>query len=204
MALASEEEVLVNAQEQEWLQALQEGSHAALEAIFDTYYKYLVVSTYKLIQDDDRAKDLVQDVFFTLWTKREELVIHGSLKAYLRRAVVNRAIDEIRKNKRLVWDEGDVANQQVSVSPSADQLLDAQDLQQTINSAIQQLPEKCRVVFGLSRFENLSHKEIAEQLGISTKTIENQITKALKIIRLAVDQRSDLLLAIVFYTLGFV
>ena len=202
MASTHKEEIRISAQEKEWLQALQGGSHAALEAIFDSYYKYLVVSAYKLIQDDERAKDLVQDVFFTLWTKREELAIQGSLKAYLRRAVVNRAIDEIRKNKRLVWDEDAAANQQVSASPSADQLLDAQDLQQTINGAIQGLPEKCRVVFGLSRFENLSHKEIAEQLGISTKTIENQITKALKIIRLAVDQRSDLLLAIVFYTLG--
>ena len=193
---------LQNAQEQEWLHALRGGSHAALEAIFDSYYRYLVVSAYKFIQDDERAKDLVQDVFFNLWTKREALTIQGSLKSYLRRAVVNRAIDEFRKNKRLVWEEDLSTYQQSASEPSADQLLAAQDLQQTIDGAIEKLPEKCRVVFALSRFENLSHKEIAKQLDISTKTIENQITKALRIIRQAVDQRSDLLLAIIFYTLS--
>lgn len=204
MSSTPQEEPITDFIEKEWLTALQQGSHSALEAIFDSYYRYLVVTAYKLIHDDQKAKDLVQDVFFNLWVKREEINIQGSLKSYLRRAVVNRTIDDIRKNKRMVREE-EVSDhrQQISDSPSADQILAAQDLQVTINKAIETLPDKCRTVFAMSRFENLSHKEIAEQLQISTKTIENQITKALKIIRQAVDQRSDLLLTIVFSTLSF-
>ncbi len=156
--------------------------------IFNRYYKYLVVTAYNLLHDDHRAKDIVQDVFFDLWKKRDNLNIHGSLKSYLRKVVVNRCIDEVRRIKRRGRPEEVQDFNQPALNYSPESQLEAEELQQTINRAIDGLPDRCRTVFTLSRLEGLSHKEISAELGISLKTIENQMTKALKIIREAVSK----------------
>lgn len=175
-------------EEKVWLQQLIKGDEKALQNIFERYYKYLVVTAYNILHDDERAKDMVQDVFFGLWKKREKLNVQGELKPYLRRAVVNRAIDVWRsKKKGGTWEEVSEVTQP-SGEASAQQQLEGADLQKAINAAIDSLPERCRQVFALSRFENLSHKEIAQQLDISVKTIENQMTKALRIIRKALAE----------------
>ena len=175
-------------EEKKWLQLLLKDDEKALQLIFDRYYKYLVVTAYNLLGDDHRSKDLVQDVFFELWKKRENLNVHGSLKSYLRKAVINRCIDEIRRKKRSGTPE-DIRNfEQPDQNTSPQQQLETQELQQVINRAIDSLPHRCREVFALSRLEGWSHKEIAEKLGISVKTIENQMTKALKIIRAVVNK----------------
>lgn len=170
------------------LQLLRDDDEKGLRLIFDQYHKYLVVTAYNVLKDDARAKDLVQDVLFDLWKKRDELKLVGSLKSYLRRAVVNRCIDDLRSKKRLGQTEEITDFNQPSELASAQEKLEGADLQTVINQAIDSLPERCRAVFALSRFEELSHKEISEKLGISTKTIENQMTKALKILRAAVER----------------
>lgn len=170
------------------LQLLRDDDEKGLRLIFDTYYRYLVVTAYNVLGDDARGKDLVQDVLFDLWKKRNDLTLLGSLKAYLRRAVVNRCIDDLRSKKRLGQTEEITDFNQPSEMASAQEELEGADLQAVIDRAIEGLPERCRAVFALSRFEGFSHKEISERLGISTKTIENQMTKALKIIRAAVER----------------
>ncbi len=177
----------MNEEDQQLLELLLKDDEKGLELIFDRYYKYLVITAYKMINDDHKARDLVQDVFFRFWEKRETLNIQISLKAYLRRAVVNRVLDEMRKQKRHIWDEHTAGSTQIADSSSVLDHLETRDLQKTIDHAIASLPERCRQVFSLSRFENMSHKEIANELGISVKTIESQITKALKILRKAVE-----------------
>ena len=120
--------------------------------------------------------------------KRASLNVKGELKPYLRRAVVNRAIDVWRSKKSSgTWEEVSEITQ-ASGEASVQQQLEGAELQQAINVAIDSLPERCRQVFALSRFENLSHKEISQQLDISVKTIENQMTKALRIIRVALAE----------------
>ncbi|MEL6922891.1 MAG: RNA polymerase sigma-70 factor, partial [Bacteroidota bacterium] len=178
----------LSAQEQEWLAGLNRGEDAAFRQIFDQYYKYLVVTAYNYVNDDAKAKDLTQDVFVELWKKRADIVITSSLKSYLRRSVINKALNWIKSQKRFDFGDESLDQNWTSTETDAIRQLEGADLQAIIQTAIDGLPERCRTVFKLSRFENLSHKEIAAQLNISTKTIENQMTKALKIIRAAVEQ----------------
>lgn len=174
-------------QEQQWLSGLRQGREEDLERIFNRYYRYLVVTAYQLLHDDDRAQDQVQELFFSLWTKREQLKVEGRLKAYLRKAVVNRCIDEIRREKRRGSASEEALPYQVSSLASADSQIEASELQQHINTAVDALPNRCRAIFALSRFQQLSNKEIAAQLGITVKTVENQMTKALRHLRQALS-----------------
>lgn len=178
----------ISIEEKEWLQSLKAGKQTALQRIFNHYYKYLVVTGYNITGDNEKAKDLVQDVFFELWKKREQLNIQSSLKSYLRRAVVNRSLNYIKTQKRFDFGDENFDTQTPDQTVSAQKYLEAQDLKSALNQAIDGLPAKCKAIFMLSRYEKLSHKEIAAKLDISTKTIENQITKALKIVRAAVEK----------------
>jgi len=182
--------------EQEWLRQLKLGKQDALQSIFKQYYKYLLVTACNITNDQIIAKDLVQDVFFEIWKKREQLSIESSLKAYLRKAVANRSLNFLKTQKRFNWGDDHFDAQTPSGEISAQKQLEANDLQQLINQTIDLLPPKCKAIFTLSRFEKFSHKEIAAQLDISTKTIENQITKALKLIRAAVEQYNKLVVLI--------
>ncbi|MFK7979236.1 MAG: RNA polymerase sigma factor [Saprospiraceae bacterium] len=178
----------ISVEEKEWLQSLKAGKQIALQRIFNHYYKYLVVTGYNITGDNEKAKDLVQDVFYELWKKREKLDIQSSLKSYLRRAVVNRSLNYIKTQKRFDFGDENFDAQTPDQTVSAQKTLEAQDLKSALNKAINGLPAKCKAIFMLSRYEKLSHKEIAAKLDISTKTIENQITKALKIVRAAVEK----------------
>lgn len=166
-----------------WLEQLLNDDEKGLEAIFDRYYKYLVVTAFKIVNDDHQARDIVQDVFFDFWRKREQHNINISLKAYLRRSVSNRCIDVLRSRKRIGSSAEITDYNQPTDTASIQEVLETNDLQAALQAGIESLPERCREVFSLSRFEDMSHKEIAEKLGISVKTIENQMTKALKVLR---------------------
>ena len=174
-----------NTEEQTWLTGLRNGNEEDLERIFHRFYRYLTVTAYQLIPDEGKAQDLAQDLFFSLWTKRASLTVSGSLKAYLRKAIVNRCIDELRREKRRGGTSDEQLPYQAAAQTGADALLEVSELQQHINHAIDQLPERCRAVFALSRFHNLSNKEVAAKLDISVKTVENQMTKALRLLRQA-------------------
>lgn len=161
---------------------MKSGDKAAYRALFDRYYKYLVVTANNILGDSETARDLSQDVFFELWRRREEIEVQSSLKYYLRRSVVNKTLNHI-KSRRLDFTEPERLPERPSDSIDAQAQLEVSDLEQVIHQAIAALPERCRVIFTLCRLENLSHKEIAEQLNISTKTIENQMTRALASLR---------------------
>ncbi len=170
----------------ELFQQIKDGDRQAFRTLFDRYYKYLVVTSYNIQGDSEKARDLAQDVFLELWKKRSEINITSSLKAYLRRAVFNKTLNYI-KAQRLDFNDDGSLNQELDRKASAQQMLEKEDLQDLVNKAIESLPEKCRLVFTLCRLEQMSHKEIAAQLNISTKTVENQMTKALKVLRVALQ-----------------
>ncbi len=174
--------------DQELQELLTKDSEQAIVLIFQRYYSFLCQAVYKIIPDGNLVEDLAQEVFLELWRKREKLQVSTSLRAYLRRAAVNRALNYIRDQK-IRFDEEDRDAPLASSSPSAGQQMEAQELQAAIDLAIDNLPERCRVVFVLSRFEDMSYSEIAGQLGISVKTVENQISKALKLLREALAER---------------
>ena len=193
--------------EQIWLTELRAGDQSALRKIFDQYYPLLLSDIYHYVPDEDSCKDLVQEVFVELWKKRETLHIHSSLRAYLRRAAINRALNYIKVQRRTQLE--DTATWADTADKSL-QDIDHKNVQErreaALHQAIEQLPEKCRLVFSLSRFEQLSHREIAEQLGISVKTIENQITKAMRQLRETMlkypDLSSVVILALKWWWIG--
>lgn len=165
------------------IRRLQAGEDQAFKSLFDRYYRYLVVTVFNVLGDRDKARDLAQDVFYELWKRKAQIQIQSSLKSYLRRAAINKTLNYI-KAQRLDFSEPEVFQQEkLSQTASAQEQLEADDLQQLINTAIEKLPEKCRLVFSLCRLEGLSHKEIAAKLNISVKTVENQMTKAMKVLR---------------------
>ena len=188
--------------DQSILALLQNNDEQAMERIFDAYYPYLVNTAYHVLMDGHQAKDLVQDVLFNFWEKRAAISIESGLKAYLRRAVTNKCIDQIRRKKRFGVPEEFTDFNQASGDVSTQDLLETSDLKQAILSAVESLPERCKLVFTLSRFEDMSHSEISEQLDISKKTIENQMTKALKTIRLAIQHYKELSIFIIAYFFG--
>lgn len=179
--------------EQQWLAALREGDEHALKQIFNLHYSRLLSDIYRIVPDNDACQDLAQEVFVELWRKRSEIDIHTSLRAYLHRAAVNRALNYLKISRRFVFDEPDQLVRTADPSAGDIDIKEKQDnLEAELYAAIDTLPEKCRIVFSLSRFEQLSHREIAEKLGISVKTIENQITKAMKILREALVRHAEL------------
>ncbi len=171
-----------NYTDKELLALLEKDTEKAIILIFQLYYGYLCKVAYKIIPDKNLVEDLTQEVFFELWRKKEKLKVSISLKAYLRRATVNRALNHIRDQKVRFSGE-ELRPSPKSTQPTAGQQMEAEELQQRIDQAIDGLPERCRIVFVLSRFEDMSYHEIAEMLDISVKTVENQISRALKQLR---------------------
>jgi len=174
------------AEEQNIIQRLREEPNRTLKWIYDSYYSYVCSVVYKMVNDSVIAEDIAQEVFFEIWKKREQIELNVAFRPYIRRAAVNRTLNHLR-GKKIVFEE-----QESALEISNDQYttldhLQAGELQETINKTIENLPDKCRVVFALSRFESLSYQEIANQLDISKKTVENQISKAIKILRSAVS-----------------
>ena len=170
-------------EEQQLLTALKKGQDSALDELFRTHYVYLCQVVYRVLPDRHLAEDLVQEVFYELWRKREKLQIKQSVRAYLRRAAVNKTLNYIRAQKMPVDDEAYLPLNLSNKQASAQQELQAEELQQLINEAIGLLPERCRLIFTLSRHEEMANKEIAAHLDLSIKTIENQMTKALKLLK---------------------
>lgn len=163
--------------------ALKEGDETAFEMIFKTYYEPLCNYAFTFILDRDEAEEIVQATFLNVWEKRGTIAIETSLKAYLYRAIRNSCLNVIkhtnikRKHAAETVFVSDKSHEAVSQS------VISSELDQKIGDALMVLPEQCRLVFRMSRFEDLKYAEIAEQLNISIKTVENQIGKALKIMR---------------------
>lgn len=155
----------------------------AIEVLFQQYYAWLCKVVFRVIPDQGVAEDLVQDLFLGLWKRKDNLSINISLKAYLRRSAVNKSLNYIRDKKLQYEDESHYGNVATNLH-SVEAKLAEEEMQRRIDLAIDSLPEKCRIVFVLSRYEDMSYKEIADHLEISIKTVENQISKALKTLRL--------------------
>ncbi len=171
------------------LAQLRQGCTGALRRLFDRYYAHLVSIAQAYVSDEALSKDIAQEVFTELWLRRQTLHIEQSLGAYLRRMTTNRALNHLKARKRMAsYDRSDQWHHLPDPSPTDLQHKECQEeLEARLREAIAQLPEKCRIVFMLSRFERRSHREIAEVLGISVKTVENQILRAMHLLRRALE-----------------
>jgi RNA polymerase sigma-70 factor (ECF subfamily) len=184
--------------EETLLQALRNGDEGAMESLFREHYKRLCNYANTLLNDMDKSEDVVQQLFIQMWEKREVMEITGSVQSYLFRALRNSCLNKIKYGKvRQLYAEEVIALSKQSEPASSITLQD--ELQHQIKKAIESLPDQCRLIFKMSRFEELKYSEIAEQLGLSIKTVENQMGKALRIMR---EKLKDyLVLFIIFYQL---
>ncbi|MEM6396669.1 MAG: RNA polymerase sigma-70 factor [Bacteroidota bacterium] len=164
------------------MKALKADDRSAFKQIFSTHYQDVCRVINRYIADPGLTEDLAQEVFIRLWKKRHDISIETNLPAYLRRMGVNEALAHLRKKTRFKADELPM-HLPGQTAPSATEQSDLHELQDRISAALKKLPPRCRLVFELSRYEDLSNREIAEQLELSIKTVENQMTKALKLLR---------------------
>lgn len=169
---------------EEFYQFWQQDGEKAIDWLFRKYYSYLCKVVFKIIPDTNLVEDLVQEVFFEVWKKKGQIKINTSMKAYLRRSAVNRSLNYIRDQK-IKFENEDKLPFLDSREATIAQKIEAEDLKVLIDEFIDELPERCRIVFVLSRFEDMSYREIAQELDISVKTVENQVSKALKYLRKA-------------------
>jgi len=150
------------------------------ETIFKEYFAYLSNLAYGIVKDRDDAYDITQQVFVKLWDKRDDIEIDKSIKSYLYRATFNTALNFLDKHKRKLRIVNDDSYSLFQEDKS--DFLEG-EVEDAVNKAILELPEKCRVVFSLSRYSDLTNKEIAEKLNISIKGVEKHISRALKELR---------------------
>lgn len=159
---------------------IAEGDRKAFEALFRAHYRGLCGFAMGYLKDAGQAEDLVQDLFFRLWLDREKVAITMSVKAYLFAAVRNRCLNALKTTGRLRVLNEETDDRLDEEEPSEDE--HAERIAR-VRAAIEMLPEERRKVFKLSRYEGLKYQEIADRLGISVKTVENQMGKALKTLR---------------------
>jgi RNA polymerase sigma-70 factor (ECF subfamily) len=184
----------VDLSEKEVLQTILSGNESAFEMIFKAYYQPLCRYAYSFLEDKEEAEEVVQSAFITVWEKRKSLDIQTSLKSYLYRMVRNGCLNVIKHEKvKQQHVAHELAVTEVSYE-SVSQKVYATELEIKITEAMKALPDQCRLVFQLSRFEELKYQEIADQLKISVKTVENHMGKALKIMREQLKEYLPLLL----------
>lgn len=167
----------------------------AFELIFKTYYQELCSFAKSYIHDADTAEGLVQELFVHLWDNMDRILIKTSLKSYLYQSVRNRAFNHL-KHLKTRQEHADHSLRNSEQFTNVEKQLELKDLQQKIDESLQKLPEKCRQVFIMSRQEGKKYREIAEELGISVKTVENQMGKALKTMRAELDDYLPLALLV--------
>lgn len=186
--------------EQLQIRALAEGDITAFEMLFRNYYQPLCNYAYTFLQDREDAEEIVQSTFLLVWEKRDTLAIRTSVKPYLYAMVRNACLNVLKHEKikqRFAGEEIALADRS---HDSVTHTIASNELEYRIKVAMNELPEQCRMVFKLSRFEELKYSEIAEQLNISIKTVENHMGKALKIMR---EQLKDYLPLIIVLLSGF-
>ena len=161
---------------------LQTGDESAFQAIFHEFYLPVCKAVQRFIRDKGIVEDLAQDIFVRLWERRDQINITSSLGAYLHRMAVNEALTYIRRQKK--FQTNDIEDTDFKADQhSTDEVMAGNELKDNISAAISQLPPRCQTIFKMSRYEDMTYKQIGEQLDISVKTVENQMGKALKILR---------------------
>ncbi len=174
------------------ISGIKSGDRGVYRELFDTYYTKLFLYAKSYVENEKEAEDIVQDLFFHLWEKRKDIVIFSSVSAYFFRAIHNRCIQYLRHKKvvqgyeeRHLFKIKETETLYKSSTDFSFSSVQIKEIQQILNKVYDDLPEKTREVFRLSREESKSHKDIALALDMSVKSVEYYITKALKNFRFA-------------------
>jgi len=161
---------------------LKEGDDAAFTEIYNRYWEKMASYAIRLTKSSDEGADIIQEMFVSLWNRRESLEVRGTLISYLIKGTRNLSLKYIEKNltKHRFLERLSVVSQ--DLSSEIEENLSAKELQQYVDGAVAKLPGKMKEIYLLSRDEQLSHREISQRLGIAEGTVKKQISNALKII----------------------
>lgn len=157
---------------------LKSGDRAAFTQIYERYWKLLLRSAFQATGDREESMDICQSLFVWLWENHATLQIATSLKGYLMTAVKYKIANLIRQGKYAVTSIENL--QEIHAPLYAEMSVEIKELKSLIDQLINELPERCREVFLLSRDEQLSHRQIADQLGLSERTVDAHISTALR------------------------
>ena len=192
----------MNPEEDKLWKAIQLKDVQAFESYYKEQYRFFLLSACKYLGDIPRAQEIVNDVFLKIWQSSDSIEIQSSLRFYIHRSVVNACLNQLEKDKR---EKRNLSQSGIPAEQSVEwKEMEDNELEIRIYKAIDELPEQCRKVFRMSRFEQLKQQEIADRLGISIKTVKNHITLALqRLDRVVQDWRGlPVLLAITKYFLN--
>lgn len=183
--------------EDELILRLTQNDRGAFEQIFRTYYTDLCRFCIKYVRDEQVAEEVVQEVFINIWERRASLKITTSIKSYLFTAIRNRSFNYLKLQLPKEQKKVDLEGVGYMEDDSREQEMIMDELRQHVNDAVEALPNKCRIIFSLSRNAGMTYKEIAEELDISVKTVENQIGLALKKLRESLNPIWDKIMLII-------
>jgi len=181
----------MNYSDSEIIESIRKGNINVFEQLFREHYKQLCAFANKYVQSTDTAEEVVQDIFYQIWKKRNEINIKSSLKSYLYTSVKNNCLQQIRVHNLDIKYENYYKSHYADESIDPADELRAKELNEIITKALNTLPEKCRQIFEMSRNEGLKYHEIANQLSISIKTVEANMGKALKHFRVYLKEYAE-------------
>jgi|WetSurMetagenome_2_1015567.scaffolds.fasta_scaffold190052_2 RNA polymerase sigma-70 factor, ECF subfamily len=170
---------------------IQDGDEKAFDSLFRELYPLLLSFAFRILRKKPDAEEITQDAFINLWKQRDTIEIKGSLKSYLYQAVHNLSLNRLEhfktkkflpNNNTLDRGQWDLIRDTYVVNDDLIEMIESKDTESIILKAIEELPQRCREIFILSRFDNLGYDEISKKLNISENTIRVQIFRALKAI----------------------
>lgn len=181
-------------EEKELIVRLKNGDQTAFELLFHFYYPGLVMYSSQFTASRAEAEEIVQDFFVRFWQKHQQLVASDTLKNYFFLSIKNSSLNFLKHKKieeRYIKEMSELSNHHLVYEPD---LYISSELQEKIKNGIDHLPEKCREIFIMSRIRGMKNEEIAEELHLSKRTVETQISKALKVLRVELKDYVGLLL----------
>lgn len=179
--------------DKEMWEKIKNDDRKSFERLFNQYHDSLCLFSHGIIRNEEASEEIVNDVFFKIWSKRSLIQINFGIKQYLYRSVYNASLDYRKQNRtssQYSFIEIDVLiNETIGINEEyIFNLIDSESVQKDVMDAIEQLPPQCKDVFCLSRFELLTYNEISERLNISVNTVKTQISRALDTLRKQLDK----------------
>jgi len=187
--------------DQDFIHLLKNGDAAAYEKVYTAFFRRLHTYAFLTVRDELLAEEIVQEIFFRIWERKEKLSIHTSLKAYLYASVHHECLLQLKRQKRYSIYQSSLVYQEKNKPGREDASMKIQQsqLEEKFHEALNNLPERCRTIFQLNRVEKQKYREIAAQLGISVKTVENQMGKAIRLLRVSLAEFLPFLIFILWH-----